>query len=277
MFITDSTIERWIEEDVPGLDLTSHLLGVEKVEAAITFSARNETALCGVEEAAAVFRKLGARVELLQCDGAVVQKGTEILRAFGNGGMIHAGWRVALNLIEYASGIATRTSKMVQQARLHGDVLVCGTRKAFPGGRKISQKALMAGGGVPHRLGLGETVLIFPHHYNLIGLDNFLKKMPEIKRAAREKKIGIEVESLEQAELMASHGADIIQLDKCSAAVAAEVVAALRPRYPNLVIGAAGGVNADNAAEYAATGVDMLVTSWMYFGKPADIKAVIER
>ena len=100
--------------------------------------------------------------------------------------------------------------------------------------------------------------------------------MPEIKRAAREKKIGVEVESLEQAELMASHGADIIQLDKCSAQVAAKVVATLQPRYPNLVIGAAGGVNADNAAEYAATGVDMLVTSWMYFGKPADIKAVIE-
>jgi len=277
MFIPDSSIERWIEEDVPGLDLTSHLLQVDKVDAMITLIARNETTLCGVAEAAAVFGRLGARVEQLQCDGAVVQQGTEILRAYANGAIIHAGWRVALNLIEYASGIATRTARMVQQARRHGDVLVCGTRKAFPGGRMLSQKALMAGGGVPHRLGLGETVLIFPHHYNLIGLENFIGKLPAIKRAAREKKIGIEVESLEQAELMAGHGADIIQLDKCSATVAANVVAALRPRYPHLVIGAAGGVNADNAAEYAATGVDMLVTSWMYFGKPADIKAVIDK
>ncbi len=275
MFIMDSAIERLIEEDVPGLDLTSHLLQLDRVDAEISFYARHQTRLSGVAAAAQVFRKLGAQVEIVCSDGADVAEGEHILTATGSGEVIHAGWRVALNLVEYASGIATRTASMVKAARGHGDVLVCGTRKAFPGGRRIAQQALIAGGGVPHRLGLGETVLIFPHHYNLIGLDNFLKQLPQIKRAAREKKIGIEVESLADAELMASHGADIVQLDKCSAAVTAEVVAALRPQYPQLVIGVAGGVNADNAASYAATGVDMLVTSWMYFGKPADIKAVI--
>ena len=276
MFIPDSTIERWIEEDVPGLDLTSHLLEVDRAAARISFAARNQTVLSGVTEAAAVFAKLGAEVESVASEGTLLQPGDPILLARGNGGMIHSGWRVALNILEYASGIATRTAQLVGQARQHGDVLVCGTRKAFPGGRKLSQKALLAGGGVPHRLGLGETVLIFPHHYNLIGLEHFLTQLPAIKRAAREKKIGVEVESLEQAELMAAHGADIIQLDKCSPATAQQVVSALRDRFPALVIGAAGGVNADNAAAYAATGVDMLVTSWMYFGKPADISALIE-
>lgn len=277
MLVLESAIDRWIEEDYPGFDLTSQLLQVEKVDAVISFSARNETVLCGVSEAVAVFRKLGARIEQSLTDGAAVAPGALIFRAYGHGAVLHAGWRVALNLLEYASGIATRTAQLVAQAQPFGDVLVCGTRKAFPGGRKLSQRALIAGGGVMHRLGVGETVLIFPHHYNLISFDQFLKQLPQIKRAAREKKIGVEVETLEHAQLMASHGVDIIQLDKCSPQIVAEVVAALRESYPHIVIGAAGGVNADNAAAYARTGVDMLVTSWMYFGKPADIKALIEK
>lgn len=276
MFITETAIEQFIEEDVPGLDLTSHLLSLEQTKACINYEARHETVISGVVEAGKVFVKLGAKVEMPCFEGAVLKPGEKILRAEGNGAIIHAGWRVALNILEYASGIAGRTAQLVNQAQKYGDVLVCGTRKAFPGGRRLSQKALLAGGGVPHRLGLGETVLIFPHHYNLIGFDRFLSELPQIKRKAREKKIGVEVESLEQAELMAAHGADIIQLDKCSPETAAEVVSALREPYPDIVIGAAGGVNVQNAADYAATGVDMLVTSWMYFGKPADIKAVIE-
>ncbi len=277
MFVPDSLLDGWIDEDYPGLDLTSDLLQVDRVEARIKFFARHDIRLCGADAGAAVFRKLGAQVEQPLKDGAAVKPGDRILTACGDGALMHAGWRVALNLIEYASGIATRTAQLVAQARLHGDAIVCGTRKAFPGGRRLSQQALIAGGGIPHRLGLGETVLIFPHHYNLIGLDAFLRRLPEIKRTAREKKIAVEVESLEMAETMARHGVDIIQLDKCSTQTTTEVVTALRKKHPAIIIGAAGGINADNAAAYAASGVDMLVTSWMYFGKPADIKAVLEK
>jgi molybdenum transport protein len=275
MFIPNSLVDGWIEEDVPGLDLTSHLLEMKQLQGQIVYTARGETTLCGTEESVAILERLGLEVEFFQSEGAVVNKGDMILKATGNAASIHSGWRVSLNVLEYASGIATRTASMVKNAQAHGDAIVCGTRKAFPGGRKLSQKALIAGGGVPHRMGLGETVLIFGNHYNLLGLDNFLVKLLEIKRKARERKIGVEVDNLEQALLMARHGADIIQLDKCSLEVTSEVVRQLRQEFPQIVVGAAGGVNADNAAEYAATGVDFLATSWMYFGKPADISAVI--
>jgi molybdenum transport protein len=275
MFIPNALVDGWIEEDVPGLDLTSHLLGMKKIQGQIVYTARGETTLCGTDEAVAIFERIGLDVEFSQAEGTVVNKGDLILKASGNAASIHTGWRVSLNVLEYASGIATRTAKMVQQAQQHGGAIVCGTRKAFPGGRKLSQKALVAGGGVPHRMGLGETVLIFANHYNLLGLDNFLVQLPVIKEKARERKIGVEVDSLDQAVLMAKHGADIIQLDKCSLEETTEVVRLMRQDFPQVVVGAAGGVNGDNAGAYAATGVDFLATSWMYFGKPADISAVI--
>ncbi len=277
MFISDSTLDRWIEEDLPGIDLTSHLLGMKTLDGLISYKARAETTISGIEEATAMLTKLGLVVEFAQAEGAVLQQGDEILSARGDGARIHAGWRVALNVLEYASGIATRTAKLVKLANCNGDAIVCGTRKAFPGGRKLSQKALVAGGGVPHRLGLGETILIFPNHYNLLGLDNFLAKLPEIKKHARERKVGVEVETLDEALLMARHGADILQLDKCPVELTARIVEQVKSDFPQIVVGAAGGVNADNAAQYAATGVDFLATSWMYFGKPADISAAISR
>ena len=93
MFIPDSTIERWIEEDVPGLDLTSHLLEVDQAAARISFAARNQTVLSGVTEAAAVFAKLGAEVKSVASEGTLLQPGDPILLARGSGGMIHSGWR----------------------------------------------------------------------------------------------------------------------------------------------------------------------------------------
>ena len=276
MHIPTEMIDRWIEEDVPGVDLTSHLLQMSSYQAQITFSTRTPTFVSGVDEAAAVLAKLGVRIEIARPEGSRLEPGEKIFSGCGDGRAIHAGWRVALNLMEYASGIAGRTAQLVEQARKGGDVLVCGTRKAFPGGRRLSQKALFAGGGVPHRMGLGETVLIFPHHYNLIGFERFLEELPALKRRAREKKIGVEADTPQQALLFAEHGADIIQLDKCSPAEVAQAVEMLREKRQDIVIGAAGGVNADNALDYALTGVDMLVTSWMYFGKPADIAAAID-
>ena len=277
MFIPSHTVEQWIEEDVPGLDLTSHLLGMEAVPAEIHFKARHETVLSGSEEAAAVFERLGAKVTFIQPGGTRVSQGDPILTAHGDGEAMHAGWRIALNLLEYSSGIATRTAKLVEAAQQGGDVLVCGTRKSFPGTRRLSQRALMAGGGVPHRMGLGETILVFSHHYRLIGYEAFLQRIPELKSKAREKKIGVEVDNPDQAVAVARAGADMLQLDKCPPDRIVQVVRAVRQHCPDIIIAAAGGVNGDNAATYARTGVDMLVTSWMYFGKPADISAVISK
>ena len=277
MFIRQQMVDQWIEEDVPGLDLTSHLLKMAEIDARMSFTTRHETTLAAVVEAAEVFRRLGAEVDVSAYSGQRLGAGETVMTVTGNAEVLHAGWRVALNLLEYAGGIATRTAQLVTEAQKEGIARICGTRKAFPGGRRLSQQALIAGGGIPHRLGLGESVLIFAHHYDLIGFDRFLERLPSIKAAAPEKKIGVEVTSLQQARQVAARGADSVQLDKCSAAELKEMVDALKGDFPDLLVIAAGGINGDNVRAYAASGVDLLVTSWMYFGKPADISAQMTR
>jgi len=277
VFVSQASVDQWIEEDVPGLDLTSHLLEMASVDARMHFAARHEMTVAGVTEAAAVFQRLGAEVEVHAQSAQRLAAGETLMTVVGNAERLHSGWRVALNLLEYAGGIATRTAHLVEQAQKEGVARICGTRKAFPGGRRLSQQALMAGGGIPHRLGLGESVLIFAHHYNLIGFDRFLDRLPAIKAGAPEKKIGVEVTTLQQAREVAARGADSVQLDKCGADELRAMVVALKKDFPDLLVIAAGGINGDNVRDYAATGVDLLVTSWMYFGKPADISAEMTR
>nr|WP_320048910.1 ModD protein [uncultured Desulfuromonas sp.] len=277
MFVSQQMVDQWIEEDVPGLDLTSHLLKMAEIDARMSFTTRHETTVAGVGEAADVFRRLGAEVDIRASSGQRLGAGETVMTVTGNAEVLHAGWRVSLNLLEYAGGIATRTEQLVTEAQKEGIARICGTRKAFPGGRRLAQQALIAGGGIPHRLGLGESVLIFAHHYDLIGFDRFLERFPFLKAAAPEKKIGVEVTSLQQARQVAARGADSVQIDKCSAAELKEMVVALKGDFPDLLVIAAGGINSENVRAYAASGVDLLVTSWMYFGKPADISAQMTR
>ena len=83
--------------------------------------------------------------------------------------------------------------------------------------------------------------------------------------------------ALDQAMLVAEAGIDIVQCEKFACELLAETVGSLRAVRDDIVILAAGGINGDNAAQFAATGVDVLVTSWPFFGKPADIKVIMEK
>ena len=93
-----------------------------------------------------------------------------------------------------------------------------------------------------------------------------------LKESAPERKIAVEVDSIEEGLRYAAAGADIIQCERFAPETVAEFRRALREKHPNVVINVAGGVTAQNAAEYARAGADVLVTSWPYFGKPFDVK-----
>lgn len=276
--ISDSYIERFIEEDVPYGDLTTHLLGMGDQPGRIVFSTREETTLCCTEEAARVLQKCGATLTSCMPSGTKLTAGIEFLAADGSAQALHAGWKVALNLLEYASGIASRTQRIVDKCRAVNPALsVVTTRKSLPGTKKIAIKAITAGGALPHRLGLSETVLVFKQHIAFLGgLEIFLGSVAELKLKARETKIIIEADNREEAVLIAHSGADIVQLDKIAPAELADTVTAIRTANPNILISAAGGINEANAAEYAATGIDIIVLSSVYFGKPSDIGVGIQ-
>jgi len=129
----------------------------------------------------------------------------------------------------------------------------------------------MVGGAFPHRLGLSETVLVFDHHMKFLGgFDEFVRRIPEFRSRCIEKKFFVEA-SPEQARVLAAAGVDGIQLDKVPVAELDALVKELRAIDPRVTLVAAGGVNPQNAAAYAATGVDGLATTALYTAKPLDM------
>lgn len=275
--ILDDTLDRWIRETAPGGDLTCLTLGLDQQPGVATFTAREETVLCGSEEVARVFEKCGAKARIHLTSGQLAQPGDILVTAEGPVGALHIAWKVSINILEYGSGIATRTRRLIVAAQGgSARVRIAATCKTVPGTRELSAKAVWSGGGMLHRLGLSETILVFDHHTAFFpSFDDLLLRVPDWKSRACERKFIVEAASLDQAEALAAAGVDGIQFDKLSADELARNVQRLRVLRPGILLIAAGGVTEHNAAELAATGVDVLATSAVYFGKPADISASI--
>ena len=276
-YIPDSYIESLINEDLQFMDLTTLSMGIENSPGRLSCFPKRACVLAGVVEAARIFTKLGAKTEISVPEGRPAEAGQVFLTAVGTAGMLHAGWKIAQNVMEYSSGIATRTAEMVRNARaVKPGINVAVTRKHFPGAKALSLKAALAGGAIIHRLGLSDSILVFEQHRVFAGTrENFLALIPVMARELPEKKIAVEVASPQEGLAYARAGAHVVQCERFTFEELTEFVAAAKQVNPSLEITAAGGVNAANAAEYAATGVDMLVTSWVYFGKPEDVKMQI--
>ncbi|AFQ42486.1 ModD protein [Desulfosporosinus meridiei] len=278
LYISDETIERWIKEDVPYIDLTTLTLGIGGMKGRISFKAREFTVLSGVEEVLRIFRKLGVTELQSLPSGTIVNPGDTFIIAEGLAENLHMAWKVSLNILEYCSGIATRTKRMVDKAKaIDPHSTVVATRKSFPGTKELSIKSIIAGGAYPHRLGLSETILIFKQHVNFLGdIHNLAEMIKVIKGKACEKKIIVEVESIEDARLLIESGVDGLQFDKVPAKDLRIIVAEIHNLNPNITLLGAGGINEGNIEEYARTGIDGIVTTSMYFGKPSDIGVTME-
>ncbi|MCB5272336.1 MAG: ModD protein [Candidatus Cloacimonetes bacterium] len=274
LYIPDSYIESLINEDLQLMDLTTLALGIENSPGRLTCFPKRACVLAGVDEAVRIFTKLGAKTEASVPEGKFVKAGQVFLTAVGTAGMLHAGWKIAQNVIEYSSGIATRTAEMVKNAQaVKPDIRVAVTRKHFPGTKVLSLKAALAGGAFIHRVGLSDSVLVFEQHRVFTGTkENFIALIPTMARKLPEKKTVVEADSLQDALAFARAGIDVVQCERFDLKELADFVSIAKKISPSLKISAAGGINASNAAEYAATGIDILVTSWVYFGKPEDVK-----
>nr|WP_207301943.1 ModD protein [Rhodocyclus tenuis] len=268
---------RLLEDDVGGGDLTTEALAIGGQQGSLSFQARQAMTVCAVEEAARLFVLAGATVAPgAAASGQVLAPGQCFLEVAGSAESLHRAWKTAQVLVEWASGIASAAAALVAAA---GDVPVACTRKNVPGTKALSAKAVRAGGATMHRLGLSETLLLFAEHRL------FLSEAPAatVKRLQRrepEKKVVVEVGSVDEALLWAMAGADVLQLEKFSPAQ----VAACRTGLDELsapggagrrpLLAAAGGIRADNAATYVAAGADLLVSSAPYTAAPRDVQVV---
>jgi molybdenum transport protein len=277
MWIADAELDRWLSDDVPFGDLTTHALGIGARTGRMWFEARHSMVVAASEEAARLLVRTGCTVSESRPSGCGVDPGALVLAAEGSAAALLAGWKVAQTLMEYASGIATVARSIVAAARaVNPSVVVACTRKTLPGAKALSLKAIVVAGAVPHRLGLSETVLVFPEHWVFLAGESPSSALARLKAACPERKIVVEVNTGEEALRAAQAGADVVQLEKLAPAAVASIVARLAVAAPHAKVAAAGGVTAANAADYARAGAHVLVTSAPYFAPPANIKVRIE-
>ena len=273
-------LEQLLADDVPYGDLTTDALGIGTMPGSMEFAARDKMVLALAEDAAAIIELAGCKVELHACSGTALEQGSPILSARGPASALLRSWKVAQTLIEIWSGVATDARAIVDAATaVAPNIAVACTRKNVPGTKRFAVAAVKAGGAVMHRLGLSETVLVFPEHRAFLGEKMLAESVDRLRRAAPEKKLVIEVNTLQEAVVAASVGFDVIQAEKFTPAEIAALVrrmalmAAERSSYP--VIAAAGGINAGNVGAYALAGANIVVTSSPYLARPRDVQVRI--
>ncbi len=275
MYFTDEMLDRLIKEDTPYLDLTTTLLEIGEKAGRIEFRVREDGIVACTEEAARILEKLGLVVIQCTASGTKVVKKTVILVAEGKAEGLHLGWKVCLNILEYCCGIATSAWQLVEKAqKVNPNISVVVTRKSFPGTKELIIKAALAGGALPHRLGLSESILVFKQHLVFLGgAEQLITIMPKLQQKGCEKKIIVEVDTLEDARKVALAGADALQFDKVSPEDLSRYVKEIKMINKSITLIAAGGITIKNADLYAATGIDAIATSAIFHGKPLDIEA----
>ncbi len=276
IFLTSAEIDKIIEEDIPVMDLTTEILRLTGT-AKITFISRESGLLCGTEEVDTLFKKLDISTDFIVKSGTFIEKNQQTIIGIGDVSALHKAWRISLNILEYLSGVASATYKFVQKAKsVNPCVTIAATRKHPPFTKKLMIKAIMTGGAVPHRMSLSDTVLIFKQHMMFKAFEEIVKELKDIKSKLGNKEVGIEVEGKDQAKKAIDAGFDLVQLDKCSIEDVMDVVNYKNLNNPSVSISVAGGITLENVDKYAQTGVNIIVTSSLYWSKPLDITAKIE-
>ncbi|MGD8914208.1 MAG: ModD protein [Candidatus Thiodiazotropha sp.] len=274
--LTADELDSLLREDAPFGDLTTASLSIGKHPADIHFAARDPMVVCGIEEAVRLFELAGAAsVTQLAVSGERADPGRRLLSANGPADALFLAWKVAQSLVESLSGVTTCTQRLVDQAE---NAVVACTRKHLPGTKTLMVKAIRAGGGIMHRLGLSESIMVTAEHRLFLNDRPTHAYLADIRHRQAEKKCIVEVDSVDAALSLIEQGCDVIQLEKLSPPDVARVVAAASalPAPSKPVIAAAGGINPENVAEYAATGVELLITSAPYFAKPRDVQVTFE-
>ena len=251
----NSLIEYSLHEDVGSGDITTNALVPDAMTCSATMVAKASGIVAGMEIAAAVFRFLSPPVvwKPLVKDGDTVEKGTLLVEITGPYRCLLTGERLALNFLQRMSGIATTTHLFVVEAAAYGTKIL-DTRKTVPGLRLLDKYAVKAGGGVNHRIGLYDMVLIKDNHIKVAG--GIRNAVEQIRRQVpSEIKIEVETTTLAEVKEALEMNADIIMLDNMSNDLMKTCVTLINHRAK---VEASGNMNLERIKEVAATGVDYI-------------------
>lgn len=247
-------IQYWLDEDLGEGDLTEALIPKEKIGQA-WITAKADGLIAGMPLAALVFQELdpGIQVTSMTEDGREVKRGDVLLQLEGPMSSLLAGERLALNLLQRLSGIATMTQQYVQEVK-GLPVRIVDTRKTTPGLRGLEKYAVCMGGGHNHRFGLYDAAMIKDNHIKAAG--GITQAVTKLRQGIPHTvKIEVEVESLEQVREALEVQADIIMLDNMSNRLMTEAVTLIGH---SAIIEASGGVTLQTVRTIAETGVDII-------------------
>ncbi len=274
--VIQDAVKRALDEDLGRAgDVTSSATLPEGIAAKAKLVARKAGTIAGLPCAARAFRTLAPniRFDAKARDGDSVIAGTTLAMIEGPAIAILSGERVALNFLGHLSGIATLTAAYAAKIA-HTKAKITDTRKTTPGLRALEKYAVRCGGGVNHRFGLDDAVLIKDNHIAVAG---GVGKALDAARAAigHLVKVEIEVDTLDQLKQVLANGkADVVLLDNMDTKTLREAVALCKGK---IVTEASGGVTLETVAAIAETGVDVISSGALTHSAPSlDVALDIE-
>ena len=258
VFQTDRLIDLWLTEDIGYCDLTAQLMIEADETGAFFMNARETLIVAGIDVAARIFKRYDPTLEVSVRvkDGQKVERGTVLLDVSGTARSVLTAERTALNIVQRLSGIANLTEQYV--AAVAGTrARLIDTRKTTPGLRMLEKHAVTCGGGLNHRLGLDNGVMIKDNHIAVCG--GIAKA---VQRARRQlpvlTKLEVECDRLEQVKEALEAGVDVIMLDNMSLEDMSRAVDMVGGR---VLLEASGGISLATIGAVAKTGVDYISTS----------------
>lgn len=248
-----------------GGDITSNaLIPADKAWNAV-LKARGAGVIAGLDATRLAFQLFDNDLlfETVVQDGALVASGDVLARVSGSARSILGAERTALNYLSHLSGIASDTRKLVDAAKSH-KVRICCTRKTTPNLRALEKYAVLAGGGVNHRMGLDDAILIKDNHIAVCG--GLEKAVLAARQAAGHMtKIEVEVDTLEQLDQLLPLQVDVVMLDNMAPDMLKKAVEMVAGRFTTE---ASGKITLDNVAAIAASGVDVISVGWITHSAP---------
>jgi len=247
-----------LTEDIGDGDVTTEFFVPETLHATGRIIARENAVVAGTGAATEVFRQVDPStvIEISCRDGDNVVAGNVIIEVRGLARSILKAERVALNFLQRLCGIATLTRQFIDAVGDHS-AKILDTRKTTPGLRALEKAAVVAGGGVNHRFGLYDMVLVKDNHLTALGaLSSFADRIRRLREERPSIRIEVEADDLEQVRTFVEvDGIDVILLDNMTPAQIREALALKRN---NIKFEASGGITLKNVRRVAATGVDYI-------------------
>jgi len=255
MLAVKEIVKRALEEDLGIGDLTSATLFTPADKGCGEIIARQEGIIAGLPVADLVFQLAppGCNFIPLVVDGRRVEAGQKVARVEGPLPAILGAERVALNFLQRLAGIATTTARYVEQVKPY-KARICDTRKTVPGLRLLDKYAVRVGGGINHRMNLGDAVLLKDNHIKAAG--SITAAVARLRQAIPlTTKIEVEVENLEQVKEALAAEVDLIMLDNM---IPWEMQQAVELINGRALVEASGGIALEQVNKVAATGVDFI-------------------